>query len=206
MMRTMLKNIRPGFLCRFRWQGIAPSDNRVSCTSRRNKYVKFLWTCLVPPSLTLYLFAAFVKPYIFSVFPAGTVPTPSPVNDLPPSNTGQAQPSFNTTAVVQIRSSLSLQVAQTLPFPFDASEVNATQNALVRLMTPSAAAKAPLFVLTTPIDKVAAANEGSSIWQVTIKSWSEQIDELVLAGQYSDALALLDSVEESQLPDKVSEV
>jgi len=60
--------------------------------------------------------------------------------------------------------------------------------------------------MTTPIDKVAAANEGSSIWQFTIRPWSEQIDELVLAGQYSDALALLDSIDESQLPDKVSEV
>ncbi|KIM35275.1 hypothetical protein M413DRAFT_449849 [Hebeloma cylindrosporum] len=144
----------------------------------------------------------FVKPYIFSVFPAGTVPSPSPVTESPPSVTGQAQSSFNSTAVIQIRSSLSLQVAQTLPFPFDASEGNATQNALVRLMTPSACAKAPLFVMTTPIDKVAAANEGSSIWQFSIRPWSEQIDELVLAGQYSDALALLDAVEESQLSDK----
>ena len=140
------------------------------------------------------------------MFPAGTVPTPSTVTDSPSSNSGQAQSSFYTTAVVQIRSSLSLQVAQTLPFPFDASEVNATQNALVRLMTPSPSAKAPLFVMTTPIDKVAAASEGSSIWQFAIRPWSEQIDELVLAGQYSDALALLDSVDESQLPDKVSDV
>ena len=164
------------------------------------------FTCLVSPSLISYSISAFVKPYIFSVFPAGTVPTPSTVTDSPTSNSGQAQPSFNTTAVVQIRSSLSLQVAQTLPFPFDASEVSATQNALVRLMTPSASAKAPLFVLTTPIDKAAAANDGSSIWQFSIRPWSEQIDELVLAGQYSDALALLDSIDESQLSDKVSEV
>jgi len=70
-------------------------------------------------------------------------------------------------------------------------------------MTPSASAKAPLFVLTTPIDKVAAASEGSSIWQFTMEPWSEQIDELVFAGQYSDALALLDSIDESLLPDKV---
>jgi hypothetical protein len=72
-------------------------------------------------------------------------------------------------------------------------------------MTPSPSSKAPLFVLTTPIDKVAAASEGSSIWQFTMNPWSEQIDELVFAGKYSDALALLDSVEEPLLPDKVSE-
>ena len=133
------------------------------------------FTCLVSSSLILYSILAFVKPYIFSVLPAGTVPTPSTVTDSPSSNSGQAQPLFNTTAVVQIRSSLSLQVAQTLPFPFDPSEVNATQNALVRLMTLSPSAKAPLFVMTTPMDKVASANEGSSIWQFTIRPWLKQI-------------------------------
>jgi hypothetical protein len=41
------------------------------------------------------------------------------------------------------------------------------------------------------------------IWQFDMKPWVEQIDELVLAGRYADALALLDTVEEAVLPDKV---
>lgn len=45
--------------------------------------------------------------------------------------------------------------------------------------------------------------EGSSIWCFSMRPWPEQIDELVNAGQYSDALALLDTVDGGLLPDKV---
>jgi hypothetical protein len=57
--------------------------------------------------------------------------------------------------------------------------------------------------MTTPTDKTAASTEGSSIWCFSMRPWSEQIDELVTAGQYSDALALLDTVDDTLLPDKV---
>ncbi|KAJ3504846.1 hypothetical protein NLJ89_g7728 [Agrocybe chaxingu] len=146
---------------------------------------------------------AFVKPYVFSVLPAGTVPTQSqPSESSSPS--GSDQSAFNSTVVVQIRSSLSLQVSQTLPYPFNTavSDINPTQNAQVRLLTSSASAKSPLYLLTTPVDKTAAANEGSSVWRFTLRPWSDQIDELVLAGQYSDALALLDTLDEVQISDK----
>ena len=53
------------------------------------------------------------------------------------------------------------------------------------------------------MDKATATNEGSTIWQCVMKSWAEQIDELVQDGQYADALALLDVIEEAALPDKV---
>ena len=72
-------------------------------------------------------------------------------------------------------------------------------------MTTSSSAKFPLLLMTTPTDRTAAAAEGSSIWQFSMKPWSEQIDELVLAGKYSDALALLDTIDEALLPDKVGE-
>jgi hypothetical protein len=36
-----------------------------------------------------------------------------------------------------------------------------------------------------------------------MKPWSEQIDELVYDGSYSDALALLETIDEALLPDKV---
>lgn len=36
-----------------------------------------------------------------------------------------------------------------------------------------------------------------------MKPWSEQIDELVQLGRYADALALLDTIEEAVLADKV---
>jgi hypothetical protein len=36
-----------------------------------------------------------------------------------------------------------------------------------------------------------------------MKPWSEQVDELVRDGLYSDALALLATIDEALLPDKV---
>jgi len=151
--------------------------------------------------MIIYFHQAFVKPYIFSTLPAGTVPTqslePSPTTSI------NVQPSFNSTTVVQVRSSLSLQISQTIPFPFNHVETNTTQNASVRLMTSSSSVECPLFMMTTPIDKTAASIEGSSIWCFSMRPWSEQIDELVIAGQYSDALALLETVDGALLPDKV---
>ncbi len=70
-------------------------------------------------------------------------------------------------------------------------------------MTPSST-KSPLFLVTTPTDRTAATVEGSSIWQFEMKPWAEQIDELVLAGQYSDTLKLLETVDPKLLPDKVT--
>lgn len=42
------------------------------------------------------------------------------------------------------------------------------------------------------------------MWQIRMRPWSEQIDELVQQGAYGDALALLDNVDQTVLPDKVS--
>ncbi|KAJ6577458.1 hypothetical protein B0H19DRAFT_1120042 [Mycena capillaripes] len=145
---------------------------------------------------------AFVKPYIFSVLPPGSIPpqSPKPGTELSP-----AVP----TTVIQIRSSISLLPTQTLPFPFthpSSSSPTLSQspmmNATVRLMTPSASGKSPLFFVTTPTDRAAAAAEGSTIWQFKMKSWDAQIDELVVAGQYADALTLLDTIDTIALPDK----
>ncbi|KAK2460159.1 hypothetical protein APHAL10511_007838 [Amanita phalloides] len=152
--------------------------------------------------------AAFVKPYIFSVLPAGTIPVP-----LTGSSSGSvnAAQSYNSSTVIQIRSSLSLLPVQTLPFPFVNSSdssislsatLPAAQNAAVRLLTPSNHSNPRLFMVTTPVDRTLAANEGSTIWQIDMRTWTEQLDELVMSGQYSDALALLDVIDENTLPDK----
>ncbi|KAJ3775239.1 hypothetical protein FB446DRAFT_417887 [Lentinula raphanica] len=144
---------------------------------------------------------AFVKPYIFSVLPPGSVPS---------TNTDLAQNPIPT-SVVQIRSSISLLPTQTYIYPFkessrSSSPTHATQsaqisNATIRLMTPSSR-NPSLFLLTTPTDRTVASSEGSSIWQFDMKPWSEQIDELLLAGQYMDALKLLDIIDASELPNR----
>jgi len=98
-----------------------------------------------------------------------------------------------------------MQISQCLSFPFNTEESTAVQNAYIRLLTPSPSSNSPLFAMTTPVDKTAAVAEGSSIWRFDMKSWPEQIDELVLAGKYSDALAYLNTLDDEQLVDKVRE-
>ncbi|KIJ98466.1 hypothetical protein K443DRAFT_9137 [Laccaria amethystina LaAM-08-1] len=127
-----------------------------------------------------------VSPYIFSILPPGTVPI-SPAEGSPTIGTTQTQPSLYHPPSPTTPSSSAVQ------FP---------PNTAIRLMTTSSSAKFPLILTTTPTDRTAAIAEGSSIWQFSMKSWSEQIDELVLAGKYSDALALLDTIDEALLPDK----
>lgn len=179
-----------------RYQGPQTSNGR--CL-RKKLVGSLLFRALVMPMFFFPL--AFVKPYILSTFPAGTVPTQS-LETIPTSSL-QAQPSFNSTTVVQIRSSLSLHISQSMSFPFNRPDPNATQNANIRLMTASSSVKCPLYMMTTPTDKTAASTEGSSIWCFSMRPWTEQIDELVTAGQYSDALALLDTVDDTLLADKV---
>jgi hypothetical protein len=47
--------------------------------------------------------------------------------------------------------------------------------------------------------------EGSSIWQFDMRSWADQVDELVLCGFYADALQL-DVIDDDVLPDKVTHI
>ncbi|KAJ7650763.1 hypothetical protein FB45DRAFT_25587 [Roridomyces roridus] len=146
---------------------------------------------------------AFVKPYIFSVLPPGSITSPP---QKPEPSASIPQTPLIPTTVVQIRSSISLLPTQTLSFPFNHPSTPPTANATVRLLTPSPSSKSSLFLLTTPTDRTAAAAEGSTLWQFRMKSWDAQIDELVAAGQYSDALALLDTIDASALPDKEQRV
>ncbi|OJT15140.1 Vam6/Vps39-like protein [Trametes pubescens] len=143
---------------------------------------------------------AILKPYVFAVLPAGSVPT-SQVEGLP----ATTPPTFVPSPVVEIRSSLSLSPVQTIPFPpasTCASAQTTTATYTVRLLTPSPSSKSPLFVVSTPTDRTAAANVGSSIWRFRMKPWIQQIDELVEAGSYKEALALLDSLDVALVADK----
>ncbi|KAJ7180691.1 vacuolar sorting protein 39 domain 2-domain-containing protein [Mycena filopes] len=149
---------------------------------------------------------AFVKPNIFSVLPPGSISPSSPKPGVEPPGTAP-QSAITPTSVVQIRSSISLLSTQTLSFPFTHSvSASSTMNASVRLMTASSAGKSTLFLVTTPTDRAAATTEGSTIWQLKMKSWDTQIDELVKAGQYADALTLLDTIDLIALADKEQRV
>ncbi|KAG2140140.1 hypothetical protein DEU56DRAFT_798886 [Suillus clintonianus] len=146
---------------------------------------------------------AFVNPYIFSIFPPGTVTVPENGGTSTPSGVAPAasQSSLIPSSVVQVISSLTTQPVQTLPFP-PTSSASPAANCTIRLLTSSPAAKAPLFLVATPSDRTVATTEGSSIWQFRMRSWGEQIDELVQHCLYSDALSLLDTLDNALLPDK----
>jgi hypothetical protein len=60
-----------------------------------------------------------------------------------------------------------------------------------------------MLAVATPADKVALAADGSTIWLFRMQSWAAQVDELVQAGAYQNALGLLDSIDQALLPDKV---
>lgn len=122
----------------------------------------------------------------------------------PPSGGAPVAPQLSLipSPVVQIISSLTMQPVQTLSFP-PTTSVSPLATCTIRLLTSSPAAKAPLFLVVTPNDRTTAAAEGSSIWQFRMKSWGDQIDELVQRGLYSDALSLLGTLDTVLLPDKV---
>ena len=61
-------------------------------------------------------------------------------------------------------------------------------------------------MIRTPIDRTAATAQGSAVWRVYMKSWGDQIDELVVAKSYLDALSLLDTLDVAVVPDKVEGV
>ncbi|KAI9061003.1 hypothetical protein FKP32DRAFT_1594678 [Trametes sanguinea] len=141
---------------------------------------------------------ALVKPYVFAILPSGSVPT-SQVDGLPATSPS----TFIASPVVEIRSSISLSPVQTIPFPPSPLTVHATTAThAVRLLTPSPSSKSPLFVVSTPTDRTTAANAGSSIWRFRMKPWNQQIDELVEAGSYTEALALLDTLDAALVSDK----
>jgi len=141
---------------------------------------------------------AFIDPYVFAVLPPGTVPS---------EQSDGVTPSFIPSSVVQVRSSISLASVQTVPFPpLPAGATPAASNYSIRLLTSSPSSKSPLCMIRTPIDRTTATAQGSTIWRVYMKSWGEQIDELVVAGSYLDALSLLDILDLAVVPDKVGKV
>lgn len=128
---------------------------------------------------------AYVKPFVLSI--------------LPP--TGRQTPAY---PLLQVRSASTLVAVQTLPFPpmQEGGTVSAGNYPSVRLLTASPGNKPPLFVKVTPTERGALEKDGLSVWCLEMKSWGRQIDELVEAGEYQEALALLNSVDDVLLEDK----
>ena len=101
---------------------------------------------------------------------------------------------------IQIRSSLSLQAAQSSPFPFQPTTTPPPATS-VRLLTPNAPMRQPVIVVSAPTDKTQLAAQGSTFWLFHMRPWRAQIEELVDARKYNDALALLDTLDKTAIPD-----
>lgn len=143
---------------------------------------------------------AFAKPYVFAVLPSGSVPSLKN-SSLPNANN----------PVLQIRSVGTLFAVQTLCFPPASASgttsrstpsASSTSPPQVRLLTPSSGNKPPIFIVVSPTDRATLEREGSTIWQLEMQSWGQQIDELVEKGEFEEALGLLDSVDNVILEDK----
>ncbi|THH09023.1 hypothetical protein EW145_g2303 [Phellinidium pouzarii] len=136
----------------------------------------------------------YVKPYVLSIQSTGTIPSTS---ISAPSSAPTGPNGFIQAPVLQIQSSITLQHVQFMVLP-NARSLAST----LRLLTSSPAAKAPVFAVSTPVDRNAAASEGSTLWLLKMRTWGEQIDELIEDESYPEALSLLESIDEVTLPDK----
>lgn len=162
----------------------------MACLPRRPRYI-----CSYPVETLTHLYlAAFVKPYILSILPPGTLPNPSD-KDV---STVIASP------VVQVVSSITQLPVQLLTISTGAGPI--VSNTTLRLLTVSASASVPLYFVSTPSDRHVTASEGSSVWRIQMRSWGEQVDELVDSESYEEALALLETIDKALLPDRVGSV
>ena len=144
---------------------------------------------------SLTVITAFVKPYVLSIQPLGSVPS-SLLDFQSEILTGPT--GFIQAPVLQVQSSITNQPVQLLALP-TAAQIPSS----LRLLCPSPSSKAPAYVISTPTDKTTATSEGSTVWMLRMRSWGEQVDELVDEEKYSEALSLLDNIEKASLPDYV---
>ncbi|KIJ52420.1 hypothetical protein M422DRAFT_26032 [Sphaerobolus stellatus SS14] len=137
----------------------------------------------------------FIKPYILSILPPGSAqPRASPQSQV-----SQQSPS----SYLQIYSTISLVSVQTLIPPFSEDTHDApSKHYGIRLLSASSQDKSPLFLVMAPLERASVTAEGTSLWMVKMCPWGEQIDELVDAGSYTEALRLLDMIDKVLLPDK----
>jgi hypothetical protein len=125
---------------------------------------------------------------------------------------GSANASLPAHPAIQIRSASSLTLLQTLSLPtlVPGSTTGPlhthTLHHLTASSTPSSQSsdtRPPLFVVSTPTERSGLAAEGGSkIWWIPFRPVGETIDELVLAGSYGEALALAQTSDARQLPDR----
>ncbi|KAK0531875.1 Vacuolar morphogenesis protein 6 [Tilletia horrida] len=144
----------------------------------------------------------FAAPYVFAILPnCGSLAT----------HFKDGTSSLAQQPVVQIRSAGTLAPVQTIPFPphtsSTATDVSFSHPPTVQLLTPITSMKPPLYLVVSPSDRERGATAldklGATVYRLDMQSWAAQIDELVERQYFGEALALLDSVDEVILPEKL---
>lgn len=134
----------------------------------------------------------FVHPYIISVLPAvaaASTFTSKLTFGALSSAAETSQPN------VQVLSSKTLAQVQLLRLP-------ETGVRMVSLPTLSSGAKPPIYICSSPTDRAALETEGTTVWKLEMERWDTQVNELVRKGEFEEAIALLDSIDQVFLEDK----
>lgn len=143
-----------------------------------------------------------------SPFLASILPSSHGSSLLPPSTTANlpAHPS------IQIQSSTTLTTLQTIALPtlIPNSTTGPLHAHALHHLTPSlppssqsSEPRPPLFVVSTPTERSGLAAEGGSkLWWISFQDVGLTVDELVSDGSYAEALALAQTADDRQLPNR----
>lgn len=128
---------------------------------------------------------------MLSVLPPGSIPNPSDKDVM----------GMLAMPVIQVVSSITHIPVQVLQLPAHTNPM--VTSSILRILTSSPNSASPLYFISTPNDRYVSASEGSTIWKLKMRTWAEQIDELVDNETYDEALSLLATIDKKNLPDKV---
>lgn len=143
-----------------------------------------------------------------SPFLASILPSSHGSSLLPPSTTANlpAHPS------IQIQSSTTLTTLQTIALPtlIPNSTTGPLHAHALHHLTPSlppssqsSEPRPPLFVVSTPTERSGLAAEGGSkLWWISFQDVGLTVDELVSDGSYAEALALAQTADDRQIPNR----
>lgn len=163
----------------------------------------------------IWIHTEIAQPFIVTVLPTLTtsllsLPTTSSATASSGSNNGHPSTSLSPQhPTISIRacstltqlSDFSLPIPQTTPpHPYTIQHLASSQS------SSQTAPKPPLFCVSTPTERAVAANEGSTVWVLKMKSLGAIVDELMQSGEYEEALELLAGIDERTLPDKLTRI
>lgn len=135
----------------------------------------------------------FVHPYIVSVLPAVAAASTFTSKLTFGALSGAAETSQPN---VQVLSSKTLAQVQLLRLPSEAGV------RMISLPILSSSAKPPIYICSSPTDRGALESEGATVWKLEMERWDTQVNELVRKGEFQEAIALLDSIDQVFLEDK----